>query len=275
MKKVFMLGLMMTTLFTTSTNSFARCQDQYFQKIKENKTFSDKFCQNVSNCEYGLWTIGYLGSYLIVGFASAPFVIAPTVAMIADDLIEDAIHDHYYRNIIRLTNYAEYVAGTMPFPNPNTIDGYEETVVVPSQSSQAKNAKRHNRHVRRENIDLVKIHQEIRLELTKSEKTFVKLYNQVSEKAPGLSMKEMANIITEANNQDLLCNGVIGTYGEDVSLRGDYVVVNGPTRKEKRQERKHNREVTRHNNKVLKKLSKNKFAQRDEIIEYIVRESQE
>jgi hypothetical protein len=85
----------------------------------------------------------------------------------------------------------------------------------------------------------------------------------------------MANIITEANNQDLLCNSVIGTYGEDIKLRGDYVVVNGPTRKEKRQERKHNRQVDRHNNRALKKLSKNKFAQRDEIIDYIVRQVQE
>ncbi|MFZ4713969.1 MAG: hypothetical protein ACOYL6_09670 [Bacteriovoracaceae bacterium] len=274
MKKLLAFGLLSATLLTTSIGSYARCQDQYLNKIEYNKTFADKFCGKMNNCALGALTLGYFGSFLIVGFASTPLVMAPTVVLVADDYIEDLMHDNYYKNIIRLTNYAEYVAGTMPIPNANIVSGYEATVLVPDDGKDAKKAKKINQKVRDANLELVKIHAQIRKELSKSEKTFVKLYNQLSEDIPGVTIKEMANIITEANNQDLLCNGIIGAYDEDVSMRDDYVIVDGPSKKEKRKEKRHNKEVDRHNKQALKTLKKNKFAKRGEIIDYLVRRLQ-
>lgn len=270
MKKTI-LALSLLATFTTqafaNTNS---CVEKYQYQIENNLTVTDKLLRMDEQGGATWQYMGYLAGIAVFGTSTGAIVgyTAVPVLFLAEDLIENGIHDARLTKMVRVITQSRIMLGLEDQPAIRT-DVKQEIAVDGTTKKERRAQKRHNRKVRRHNRRLVKYNQALAKEKEKREEGFAKLVSKLSEQNSFVEQEDVARLIVDADESGILCDGSVQTMGRELEMRGDFVQVNGETKRERRQQRRHNRKVERHNSRVNKKLLKHRFTKQNKLIKYL------
>jgi hypothetical protein len=267
-KNVLACSMLLSILANTS---FAQtsCIEQYRQEIKNNTTVA----QELLRMDYTGDILPYAGYVLgikIFGTSNAALAgyIGLPLLLIGEHYIEDGVHDSRLKSVIRLINESRIILGLDQVLKPRT-DIQEEVVVDAASRAQRRVQRKYNRGARRHNRELKRYNKSITNEKNKRERLFEQLMQNLSKTISFVDQVEVAGLIHEAEEKQLLCNSEIGTYGRDLELRSDYVEVDGPTKRERRKQKRHNKQVDKHNSNVRRTIEKLKFAIKSNLTDFI------
>jgi F0F1-type ATP synthase membrane subunit b/b' len=220
MKRILSLFVLATFIGTQfNYKAQASCQKDYILENEIATGMNRWMDENFNEFSY----MFYVGGALMVfnPLAALVMYVTPVTTYYTIKAV-DGIKDNRRNKIIRLLNYADYLSERLNFPDLHT--NYVEFIPVSANSrKEARLDRKINRQNKRHNRNLVKLNAEIRSEISKSEKQFIKLYNNLAKNNPGLTTDQVARVISNANQDRVFCNGKLLQMKEIRTYLKDYL----------------------------------------------------
>jgi hypothetical protein len=261
----YTVQLLTAILLVGGSKAQASCQEAFANKIKT-PLISDEIKQKGVPLAAGGYVLGSTTSIIIGGSAAATLAGFFGVPLLVVSGIEAT---KQYRNkqlltVLRLLEQSQYITGSKTKP-ALSVD-YKSFLAT----GEVENLEDENKKIKKHNLLVAKANAEIQRELGKTELTFIKFYNKLAERVPGLTVEQLAQVIEEENNKKTICDGTVGLHNKEVLIeRDDMILELSGDKKEARKQKKHNRKVKRHNKKVKRQQERTLLANKKELLNYL------
>ncbi len=253
------LALSLMTYFLQSAQASNSCVEQY-QKNYESKIL--KFHDN-TRATVSVWIVTS-ALFGVAGYIAYPFLMP--LAGIA----ENNIHDARTQKILGIISEAQYVSEQIERPSYDYVLQSIQEIDEELSRKEQRQIRRQNRQIKRSNRQQVKAARDFLKEMSRAQKEFAKLYQQVNKKVPEVSAQEVAQMILDANESGILCDGSLRYDEDELSYQSMMTVDQDAPKKIQRSARRHNRQVNRHNGKVTKRVTEKNIAFKKHLKDYLI-----